>query len=102
MYNIEYLPKAREDMVDLVRYIGGRLENKEAAEKIANEIMRAVRGVAEFPYSTEAYWPLKRLDHEYRRIVVKNYLVFYWVDEREKTVTVARVIYSKRKYEGVL
>ena len=31
-------------------------------------------------------------------MIVKNYLIFYWVDEENKTVTVARVIYSRRDY----
>ena len=37
-------------------------------------------------------------NHEYRKTVVENYLMFYWVDEPGKTVTVARVIYGKRDY----
>lgn len=41
---------------------------------------------------------MTQLNHKYRKTVVENYLIFYWVDEPGKTVTVARGIYGKRDY----
>jgi plasmid stabilization system protein ParE len=35
-------------------------------------------------------------------LLVKNYFVFYWVDENEKTVTIARVIYARRNISTIL
>ena len=46
--------------------------------------------------------PIRPLKHEYRKLRVRNYLVFYWVDEERKLVTVARMIYARRNYEGLL
>ena len=36
------------------------------------------------------------LEHEYRSMTVKNYAVFYTVNEQEKLVEIYRVIYAKR------
>ena len=83
MYKLEYLPVARKDMLEIVRYISRELQNPDAADRLAVELIR----------------PLK---HEYRKILVQNYLMFYWVDEEKKLVTVARVVYAKRDYGRLL
>ena len=62
----------------------------------------AAEGVLLFPYATPTYQPIRPLKHEYRKILVQNYLMFYWVDEEKKLVTVARVVYAKRDYGRLL
>ena len=38
MYTIEYLPIARRDMVDIAKYIGVKLANPDAAERLAEKM----------------------------------------------------------------
>ena len=102
MYNLEYLPVARKDMLELVRYISMELQNPDAAERLAVELVNAAERVLTFPYATPVYQPIRSLKHEYRKIPVKNYLMFYWVDEEKKLVTVARVVYAGRNYGRML
>ena len=45
---------------------------------------------------------IRPLTNEYRRLIVKNYTAFYYVDERTKVITVARVIYSKRDFDKII
>lgn len=98
MYKLEVLPVAKEDMVEIVGYISRNLMNPHAADKLADELFAAMEKIAEFPYAYPAYVPIRPLLFEYRKLTVKNYLMLYRVDEREKTVTVSRVIYAKRDY----
>ena len=98
MYKIAYLPLALHDLLSIVKYIKEKLHNPQAAEDLAEEIVAKIENLKDFPYANRVYLPLKELKQEYRRMVVKNYLIFYWVDEENKTVTVARVIYSRRDY----
>lgn len=98
MYKLEYLPSARKDMLEIVEYISVKLQDPVAAENLAVELVKAAESVLIFPYSAPVYQPIRPLKHEYRKIVVKNYLMFYWVDEEKKLVTVARVVYAKRDY----
>ena len=100
MYKLEYLPVARKDMLEIVRYISRELQNPDAADRLAVELIDAVEGV--LPYATPTYQPIRPLKHEYRKILVQNYLMFYWVDEEKKLVTVARVVYAKRDYGRLL
>ena len=49
-----------------------------------------------------AYAPLRPLKHEYRKLLVENYMMLYWVSETEKRVTIARVVYARRNYAKLL
>ena len=102
MYKLEYLPAARQDMVDIARYIAQELKNPIAAEKLALALIEAGNSILMFPYANPTHRPIRPLKHEYRKILVGNYLMFYWIDEEKKLVTIARVIYAKRRFEGLL
>lgn len=102
MYKLEFLPIARSDMVDIVRYISKELKNPIAADNMANEFVKAADALIDFPYSNPVYRPIRPLKKEYRKLLIKNYIVFYYVDEAEKIITIARVIYAKRDYGKIL
>ena len=99
---MEYLPVARQDMIDIARYISRELNNPVAADRLAVELVEAGESIPAFPYANPAYIPIRPLKHEYRKLLVENYLMCYWVDEERKLVTVARVIYAKRDYDLLL
>lgn len=107
MYKLEYLPAARKDMLEIVRYISRKLHNpaaaeRLAAERLAAELVHTAESLLPFPYAAPAYRPIRPLEHEYRKIPVRNFLIFYWIDEEKKLVTVARVVYAKRDYGQLL
>lgn len=95
-YHVVYLPVARRDMVDIVDYISHELKNPDAAERLAVQMVEAIEGLTDFPYACPVYLPIRPLAYEYRKLRVQHYLIFYWVDERQKIITIARVIYEKR------
>ena len=102
MYHVEILPAAGKDMLDAVSYISRKLLNPKAATNLAEELTKKINALAKHPYINPAYIPIRPLKHEYRKLIVKNYIVFYWVDEETETVTVARVIYFKRNHDSLL
>lgn len=102
MYKLEYLPVARRDMIEIVRYISKELQNPTAADQLAMELIEAGDSIPKFPYANPAFIPIRPLKHEYRKLLVQNYFMFYWVDEVKKLVTVARVVYARRDYERLL
>ena len=102
MYRLEYLPLARQDMIDIVSYISNTLNNPQAADQLAVELIEAGASILQFPYANPAYIPIRPLKHEYRKLLVKNYIMFYWVNESEQLITIARVIYAKRNYKPLL
>jgi addiction module RelE/StbE family toxin len=102
MYKLEFLPTAKQDMTGIVLYISRDLSNPTAANRLADEMIDAADRLCDFPYINAVYQTIKPLKHECRKLMVKNYVMFYWVDENRKLVTIARVIYARRDYEKLL
>ena len=101
MYKLEYLPRAHNDMVEIVSYISHELKSPSAADRLSDKLVESIEKMMEFPYANPAYIPIRPLEHEYRKMIVDNFIVFYWVDEEKKHVTIARVIYHRRNLETV-
>lgn len=95
-YNIVYTRLAKNDIKEAESYISATLKNPKAALDIVIALEKAIKNLEEFPYSHRVYVPHRLLEGEYRFIPVKNYLIFYTVDEEKKTVEISRVIYAKR------
>lgn len=94
-YELEYLPLARQDLIEIVRCISRELKNPEAVERLAVKLTDAAEGVLSFPYACSAYIPIRPLRHEYRKLTVQSYLMLYWIDSLNQVVTVARMIYAR-------
>ena len=45
VYKLEYLPVAQRDMVEIVRYISGELQNPAAADRLAMELVNAAEAL---------------------------------------------------------
>ena len=97
-YDLEFLPVAQKDMVDIVMYISKVLCNPIAANRLAEKFIDEAEKLRDFPYSFPAHYPIRPLEREYRKLIVDNYIMFYWVDETNHCITVARVIYARSDY----
>lgn len=102
MYKLDYLPLAKKDMVEIVQYISHKLGNPVAALRLAQDFISAGERLTTFPYASPVYLPIRTLQHEYRTARVRNYLMFYWVDEVDKCIVIARVLYAKRDHDTLL
>lgn len=102
MYKLFFLPLARQDMVDIADYISRTLANPQAASRLAEELVKAIDTLTKLPHSHPVYFPIRPLQHEYRKLIVRNYLVLYRVDEEARAVTITRVIYAKRDISRLL
>lgn len=101
-YNISYLPAAKKDILDTVTYIRLKLQNQSAALNFAEKIKAAIEDASKHPYVYPPYIPLQPLKHDYRKIHIDNYFIFYYVSEEKKTITVSRIIYAKRNLKTQL
>lgn len=102
MYDLEFLPTARQDMSDIARYINKVLCNPIAAMNTIRRMIAAAEELQVQPYSCPAYYPPRELPYEYRKLVIGNYIMFYRVNEQHKLVTIVRVIYAKRDFGSLL
>lgn len=102
MYKLEILPIAKNDMDNIIYYISNHLQNPTAAKKIAQEFVNQARSITEFPYQFSVYRPVGPLKYEYRNIKVKNFLMFYIINEENKIITIVRILYQKRNISKIL
>jgi plasmid stabilization system protein ParE len=95
MYEIVYLPIAKQDITDIILYISDQLNAPKAAMDLLGAFDHSISLLSEFPCAHKIYRPLRALEEEYRMLPVKNYAVFYIVREQEKVVEIHRVIYAR-------
>lgn len=97
MYNVVYLPTARKQLEDAVMYIAVDLCAPDAAMSLADEVDDAVRKLKEMPYRFPIYHTLYAMKHEIRFFPVKNYNVFYVINEEKKIVEIWRILHRLQR-----
>ena len=102
MYKLEFLPIAKKDIDDIIYYISNNLKNNAAAINLSKCFIKGANSILEFPYGLSEYKAKSKLKNEYRSIKIKNFLMFYTINERKKTITVVRVLYQKIDITSIL
>lgn len=100
MYKVVYLPKAREDLLDIVGYMVNTLHAPKAANDLLDAIEKSIDMLRRFPFSCRVYIAKRQLRDEYRLLVVKNYAIFYVVVE--DAIEIRRVLYAKSDLKNKL
>lgn len=95
MYKLEFLPVAKNDIDDIIFYISNNLKNVTASRKLRDLFIDSFDQILEFPYGCPIYQQVKFLKNEYRSFKVKNFLIFYTINEQDKIITITRVLYRK-------
>jgi len=102
MYRLSYNPRAKKDIDKILKYIAEDLFNPTAAIKLASEMVDSAEKLKDFPYINPIYKSYSPLKHEYRKLIVKNYIMFYYINEKLKHISIARVLYAGMNYEKIL
>ena len=98
MYTYRLMPSAIQDLRDIADYIASDLCAPESAAGPLNEIETAVENACAFPLSLPSVRDELLQMKGYRKIIVRNYIVFALLDEKKKTLNVMRVLYHARDY----
>lgn len=95
-YEIKVTRQALEHMREIAHYISYDLMAPEAADNLLDDLKASILKLSvlpkKYPLIEEEPWRSEGV----RKIVVKNFLVYYWIDEEYNKVQVTAVIYSKR------
>jgi len=101
-YRVDVSKPAESDLRDIVRYISSQLSAPMTATKMMDAIEEAISGLADMP---QKYLPVtdERLaSMGYRKLLVKNYIIFFAIDEVSKVVDVERILYARRDWLRIL
>jgi len=101
-YTVVYTTEARDDLSEIYAYIAYDLGAPEAAEGQVNRIRAEIRTLDSMPARYEAvHWePWKSLNM--RRIPVNRFVIYYAIDEAQRTVTIVRIFYGGRDVENII
>lgn len=95
-YEVRVTRQALEQMQEIVHYISMDLMAPDAADNLLDKMKTEILKLSSFPKKygliDEEPWQTEGI----RKIVVKNFLIYFWVDDDNSKVQVTAVIYSKR------
>lgn len=94
MYKIEYLPLARADVLDAVRYLASVLEAPQAAADLLDELEGTVERLSQFPYAHELYFTNRPMRDEIRKVPIKGFVLYYAVFQDR--VEIRRFLHGRR------
>lgn len=98
-YRVEVQPLALRDMSEAATYVASELKNPDAAGRLAESLVQGIESLASLPTRCPLHRASRPLRHEYRRLKVGSYLIFFSISEEEELVTVARVLYARRNLD---
>ncbi len=95
-YRVTLTPQAVEQIRETVLYIARTLQSPETAKGWADLLHQKIGELhsmpSRYPLTDEELWR----DRGIHKMPVKNFLVYYLIDEENKSVTVTAVIYGRR------
>ena len=101
-YKVNVTEPAENDLRDIIRYVASQLHAPMTALDMFRTIMDAIAKLK----TTALAHPLVRDDRlaamGYRTLIIKNYIAFYIVNEKEKFVDVDRILYARRDWMSIL
>ena len=96
IYSIKITEQAENQLSEIMTYIAEGLCAPNTALNLISKLEKAMDDLGIFPERhsliDEKPWKSQGI----RKIVVNNYLVYYWTDKKKKEVQVLAVLYSRR------
>ena len=95
-YNIIQDEKFKRDLMKIYEYNAYDLEEKKIAIKLINTIIFKLQNLEIFPFAHKLY--KKEENFEYRKLIVKNYIIIYKINLKEKNIFILRIYNQKFNY----
>jgi plasmid stabilization system protein ParE len=102
MYLLNFTKIIHEDIDSSYKYIVEKLGAPRAAENLIEEIIEKLNYIKRTPYSRPLVQDNYLASLGIRSIKVKNYVIYFNVDENDKRINVIRFFYNKRNWIKLL
>ncbi len=102
LFSYRLTSDAESDIDEIFSYITNDLSNPEAAASFADELVRHIRTLCHSPKIGTPVINDYLLRDDIRKIFVRNYIVYYGIDEESQNIIILRVVYSKRNQNLIL
>ena len=101
-YKVELSIQAKEDYKSIIKYIKYKLLESNIAERYAELIKNEINTLKYNPqkFAIINYDIIKQ--YKFRKLIIKNYIVFYRINEEEKIVNVERILHGTTDWKNKL
>jgi toxin ParE1/3/4 len=89
---------AYKDICETVTYIANELLEPHTANRLLDTLQDAINSLSENPHRHKLVDRADVFDHPIRMFTVENYIIFYLINENEKSVDILRVLYGRRDW----
>ena len=101
-YNIQITEPAEKDLYEIAAYISKELLEPETAKNVVSKIAKEIITLEDIPLRNALVIDDRLAYKGIRKLLVDNYIVFYAITEESNTVTIIRILYSKRDWLKLL
>ncbi len=101
-FHVKITPHARDQMFEIRDYITYQLMNPDAAINLFLEMQSQIQKLQYMPEMIKTIDEQPWGNHGVRKIIVKNFYVYFWIDHHNSTVHVIAITYAKRNQKHVL
>ena len=95
-WNVIYSPQAKKDLHDIYCYIAFELYAPDTAAQQVERLDNMIQSLDELPMRYPVYDAEPIKSKGIRSVPVGNYLIFYFPQEKDRTVTIYRILYGGR------
>lgn len=95
-YKVRITRYAYKQMREIRRYIEEDLSAPEAAKTLLKAMRNAIGALQSLPIRHQLVDEEPWRSEGVRRLIVKNFNIYYWVDELNEKIHVTAVVYGKR------
>jgi toxin ParE1/3/4 len=93
---------AENDIRNIVRYISAQFLAPATAAKMLDDIEEALGSLAEMPQKCPPVTDERLASMGCRKLLLKDYIAFFSVDEKAKVIDVERILYARRDWLSIL
>lgn len=100
-YRVDISEPAENDLRNIVRYISAQLSAPMTAADMINTVEEAIADLAVMPQKCPPVTDERLAMIGYRKLLFKNYIVFFTINEKSKVVDVERILYARRDWHHI-
>ena len=97
-YRVDVSGPAENDLGEIVRYIASQLSAPRSALHMIELLEKAMEGLSDMPQHDPFVADERLAQMGYKKLPVKNYIVFYSIDEKNRAVDIERILYGRRDW----
>lgn len=97
-YRVDISEPAEKDLIDIVKYIASQLSTPLSAYHMIEIFEESMASLSNSPQRCPLIADERLSQMGYRKLIVKNYIVFFSIDEKNKVVDVERILYARRDW----